>query len=231
MITRLAYRVMNEINAVIAVTAGSLVATALLAHDKRGLPHADLVTACERLARTLRHYGARFSPSVASETDGSVRPAALDEAVDLFVRAGHVQAHRIGEDIIYVVPPEARMSLDLAKNVIIHFFAPRALIATALLANPGPPLALGAVRDRVLAMSRLFKYEFTFRADAPFERIFEEEIAALEADGEVARVVLKPSEGAGGLVPKGEDGHEQIALYARLIRELRSRATGSPREG
>ena len=42
-ITRLAYRVMNEINAVTAVTPGSLVATALLAHDRRGLPHADLV--------------------------------------------------------------------------------------------------------------------------------------------------------------------------------------------
>ncbi len=216
-ITRLAYRVMNEINAVIAVTAGSLVATALLAHDKRGLPHADLVTTCERLARTLRHYGARFSPSLASEDGQRIRASALDEAVDLFVRAGHVQAHRIGEDIIYVVPPEARMSLDLAKNVIIHFFAPRALIATALLAAPGPPLALAAVRDRVLWMSRLFKYEFTFRADAPFERIFEQEIAALEENGELARVVVKPSEGAGGLLPNGDDGQKQIALYAHLI--------------
>ncbi len=216
-ITRLAYRVMNEINAVIAVTAGSLVATALLAHDKRGLPHADLVATCERLARTLRHYGARFSPSLATADGRDIRASALEEAVDLFAKAGHVQAHRIGEDVIYVVPHEARMSLDLAKNVIIHFFAPRALIATALLAVPGPPLALTAVRDRVLWMSRLFKYEFTFRANAPFERIFEEEIAALEAEGEIARVVLKPSEGAGGLLPKGDDGRAQIALYAQLI--------------
>jgi glycerol-3-phosphate O-acyltransferase len=190
-----------------------------LAHDRRGLPHADLVLACERLARTLHRAKARFSPSLAADrTRGDavggplVRASAIREAVDLFVRAEHVQAHRIGDDTIYVVPPEARMSLDLAKNVIVHFFAPRALIATALLASPGPPLGFDAVRERVLSLSRLFKYEFTFRADAPFEQIFDEEIATLEADGEVTRDV-----GAGLLAPKSEDGQAQIELYARIL--------------
>ncbi len=217
-ITRLAYRVMNEINAVTAVTPGSLVATALLANDKRGLPHVDLVATCQVLARTLRRQDARFSASlVAPGVGGELLTSALEEAVDLFVRAGHVEAHRVGDDVIYVVPPEARLSLDLAKNVIIHFFTARALIATALLANPGPPLALTAVRDRVLGMSRLFKYEFAFRADAPFERIFEQEIEALEAEGSIERVVVRPSEGPTALAPRGAAGREQIALYARLV--------------
>jgi glycerol-3-phosphate O-acyltransferase len=228
-ITRLAYRVMNEINAVTAVTPGSLVATALLAHDRRGLPHADLVARCERLARTLRRAGARFSPSLAEA--GRIRHEALREALDLFVRAGHVEAHRVADgaspaqpdrgqnldDVIYVVPSQARMSLDLAKNVIIHFFAARALVATALLASPGPPLGRDTLRERVSALSRLFKFEFTFRSDAPFERIFDEELAGMEADGELARIVQRPSEGAGALLPKGDDGREQIELYARLI--------------
>jgi glycerol-3-phosphate O-acyltransferase len=216
-ITRLAYRVMNEINAVTAVTAGSLVAAALLAHDKRGLPHPDLVHTCQRLARTLRRQEARFSSSLVAPGGGEILTSALEEAVDLFVRASHVEAHRVGDDVIYVVPPEARMSLDLAKNVIIHFFTARGLIATALLATPGPPLAYSAVRDRVLLMSRLFKYEFAFRADAPFERIFDQEVEALEADGELARIVLKPSEGPSGLAPANDDGREQLALYARMI--------------
>lgn len=215
-VTRLAYRVMNEINAVTAVTPGSLVATALLAHDKRGLPHAELEDTCERLARQLRRAGARFSPSVAGG-DGKIRPSALREAVDLFVKAGHVQAHRVTGDPIYVVPPDGRLSLDLAKNVILHFFVPRSIIATALLAPPGPPQSVEQLRERVLALSRLFKYEFTFRADAPFETIFDEEIAAMEADGELARVVRRPSEGAGALLPKGDDGAEQLSVYARLL--------------
>src|SRR5262249_42060837 len=48
-VTRLAYRAMNEINGVTAVTPGALVAAALLTHGKRGLSHQDLVQACERL--------------------------------------------------------------------------------------------------------------------------------------------------------------------------------------
>ena len=217
-IRRLAYRVMNEINAVTAVTPGSLVATALLTHEMRGLPHADLVATCERIARTLRHFGARFSPSLADPAaPEGIRASALREAVDMFTRAENVQARRVGDDIIYVVPPEARMSLDLAKNTIIHFFAPRALIALALLAAPGPPVPAATLSDRVLALSRLFKYEFSFRADAPFERIFDEEIAAMVADGELARVVPKPGERATSVVPMGDEGLEQIQLYARLL--------------
>jgi glycerol-3-phosphate O-acyltransferase len=215
-ITRLAYRTMNEINAVTAVTAGSLVATALLAHDRPGLAHADLVSTCDRLSRTLRRGGARFSASLA-DRDGSsdIRSKALRDAIELFVRAGSVQTHRVGSDTIYVVPAESRMSLDLAKNGIIHFFAARALIATALLAPPGAPVELGAARERVLALSRLFKYEFMFRADAPFERIFEEEILGMQRDGEIGSSASMP--GGAGLEPEGQGGRDQIILYARLL--------------
>jgi glycerol-3-phosphate O-acyltransferase len=221
-IGRLAYRVMNEINAITAVTPGSLVATALLSHEKRGLPHAEMVETCQRLARTLHGLGARFSPSLAEAGSGpgAIRTEALREAIEMFARAQHVRMHRVGDEVIYVVPSEARLSLDLAKNAIIHFFASRALIATALMATPGPPLPLGTVRERVLALSRLFKYELTFRADAPFERIFEEEVGGMEAGGEIARVVLRPSEGAGGLLPKGDFGREQVELYAQLLQNF-----------
>ena len=216
-ITRLAWRVMHEINMVTAVTPGSLVATALLAHDRRGIAQAELFDACDRLARTLRRAGARFSPSLGALGQ---QKSALREAVDLFARAGHVEGHTpggaVGGDIIYVVPPEARMSLDLAKNGIMHFFVARALIATALLA-PGAPVRADTVRERVLALSRLFKHEFTFRADARFETIFDEEVAAMESDGELVRAAVEAGEGAGALVPKGDDGRAQIELYARLL--------------
>ena len=210
-ITRLAWRVMHEINMVTAVTPGSLVATALLAHDRRGISQAELFDACDRLARTLRGAGARFSPSLGPLGQ---QKSGLREALDLFTRAGHVESHTPGGDVIYVVPPEARMSLDLAKNGILHFFVARALIATALLA-PGAPARADTVRERVLALSRLFKHEFTFRADARFETIFDEEVAAMESDGELART--PPGDGAGALVPKGADGRAQIELYARLV--------------
>jgi glycerol-3-phosphate O-acyltransferase len=216
-ITRLAYRTMNEINAVTAVTAGSLVAAALLAHDRPGLAHADLVSTCDRLSRTLRRCGARFSASLADrDRRDNARSDALRDAIELFVRAGNVQTHQVGNDAIYVVPPDARMSLDLAKNGIIHFFVPRALIATALLALPDAPVEVAATRERVLALSRLFKYEFMFRSDAPFEKIFEEEILGMQRDGEVASSAAVLG-GIAVLEPEGKEGREQITLYARLL--------------
>ena len=66
---------------------------------------------------------------------------------------------------------EARLSLDLAKNIIVHFFVARALVAIALLAPGGSSsVAIPVLRERVLALSRLFKHEFQFRADAGFDR-------------------------------------------------------------
>jgi glycerol-3-phosphate O-acyltransferase len=238
-VTRLAYRVMNEINRVTAVTPGALVATALLTHDKRGLPHEELVETCERLAKTLYAFGARFSPSLAHPTHaGKIRQTAIRDALDLFARAGHVEAYLPGapvgtkdrvapaEDAVYVVPPQARLSLDLSKNLVTHFMVGRAMIATALLAPPqtapssGPPpsepragVPTQAVRERVQALSRLFKFEFQFRADAPFDQIFEEEVDAMIRDGEIVR-------SGETLAPAGEEGAKQIALYANVVRSF-----------
>jgi glycerol-3-phosphate O-acyltransferase len=214
-VTRLGFRVMHEINAVTAVTPGSLVASSLLCHERRGMPRDLLLSTCERLARTLRRAGARFSPSLI-DSQGQLLPSAVDEAVDLFVRASHLELHRVGGDPIYVVPPDERLSLDLAKNVIIHFFAARGIIATALLASPTSPLVADVLKERVLSLSRLFKYEFTFRADAKFETIFEEELAAMEVDGELARAEGKP----GVWLPRGNDGAEQVDLYAGLLQNF-----------
>jgi glycerol-3-phosphate O-acyltransferase len=69
------------------------------------------------------------------------------------------------------------------------------------------------LRERVRQLSRLFKYEFQFRADAPFEQIFEETLAAMIKDGEIAR------DGDHVLVAT-EDGREQVVLYARMLRNF-----------
>ncbi len=146
-VQRLAYRVMHEINRVTAVTPGSLVATALLSHDRRGLSHEELLCTCERLASSLRRFGARFTPEVVDpRLPGTIRRGALLEAIELFVRAGNVEVHRAGAprgaegaarvpgpDAVYSVPESARRSLDYSKNVLVHFFVARALVATALL--------------------------------------------------------------------------------------------------
>jgi glycerol-3-phosphate O-acyltransferase len=60
----------------------------------------------------------------------------------------------------------------------------------------------------------LFKYEFQFRADASFDQIFEEEIAAMIADGELMRAVQD------AIAPAGEEGRAQLALYAGVVKSF-----------
>jgi glycerol-3-phosphate O-acyltransferase len=228
MITRLAYRVMNEINRVTLVTAGALVATALLTHEQRGVAHVDLLRICRDLGDVLRTFGARMSPSLAFP-NGEVRESAITDAVDLFVRAGHVEAREAGAfekkpkrnsrkkpinhdaDLIYVVPDEARLSLDLAKNIVVHFFVSRAMVAIALSESPGTNEV--ALADRVQALSRIFKFEFQFRADAPFSQIFKETLETMEADGEILR------DDDGVRIASAQHG-ERVHLYARVVRNF-----------
>jgi glycerol-3-phosphate O-acyltransferase len=244
LVARLAYRAMNEINRVTAITPSALVASALLTHGKRGLPHAELVTACERLARILHGEGARFTPTlVAPRTDADapgsrveLRGGAIREACELMLRAGHLEVHRPGTpvsdkrgrdrdkdarpgpDAIYVVPDADRLSLDIAKNLVVHFFVSRAMIAIPLAASAragDAAMASALLAERVQALSRLFKYELQFRADATFETIFAETLGVMVADGEV----VLDAEGNVSLPGQGE-GYERVTLHARMLRNF-----------
>ena len=220
LVTRLAYRVMNEINRVTAVTPSALVAAALLTHGRRGITHDGLVKRCEEIANFLFAEGARFTPSAVVRTnrDTTLRHGAVREACELFYRAGNLEVHqpgpvgessakpRPGPDATYVVPDVARLSLDIAKNLLVHFFVTRAVLATPLV--PGP-LTLAQLQDQAQALSRMFKYEFQFRADATYATIFAETLETMKSSGEIdAR-----DDGTFALLPRGE-------IHARMIRSF-----------
>jgi glycerol-3-phosphate O-acyltransferase len=233
LVNRLAHRVMSEINRVTAVTPGSLVAMALLCHGRRGLAHVELVEHCRRLVRLMRRLGARTTPSLTG-SGGEMREVAVREAVQLYARGGLVQQHvpgdtltgaarrraRIytGDDVIYTVADDQRLMLDMSKNIIVHLLVDRALVSVALLSPPGPPAARATVRERVQSLSRLFKLEFMFRADAPFERIFGDTVGDMVAHGELAFAsgeALALGPGHDGL-----DGRGWVTFYAAVVRNF-----------
>jgi glycerol-3-phosphate O-acyltransferase len=217
LVTRLAHRVMAEINRATAVTPGAVVATALLNHRRRGLSHGELVATSSRLIRMLKRLGARISDWLV-DANGELREESIRDAAQLFMEAEMIVATVPGEgagaalrkrakiytgsDVVYVVPDDKRLSLDLTKNIIVHFFVPRALVATALSA-PAPagsvpkapdhlqlsgisPLPRATLEERVRMLSRLFKFEFMFRADATFEQNFTETLGDMTSAGELA---------------------------------------------
>ncbi len=230
LVTRLGNRVMDEINRVTAVTPGSLAALALLSHGYRGLPHDELVERCSRLLTVLRESGARTTPSTTTP-GGGLRPEAIREAAQLFTDAALIEAHApaeadgepqdpdvIGPETIYTIPDSKRLELDTSKNMILHFFVERSLVSVALLATPAAPLPRDVVRDRVQKLSRLFKHEFRFRADAPFVEIFDETIASmLDAAELVVDAEGRIDAGPGRL---GWSGREWLLTYAAFLRNF-----------
>lgn len=223
-VTRLGNRVMDEINRVTAVTPGSLTALVLLTHRQRGLSHDELLARAERVLGVLTRMGARTSPALRTE-NGTLRRDSIREAVQMFadtelvtihLPAQGADSHRsdgvAGAGAHYVVAEEKRLSLDTSKNAIIHFFVERALVALALLSSDDS--TTDAVRERVRALSRLFKLEFRFRADQPFEAIFEDTrrsmAEALEIETQGGRYVP----GAGH---DGSSGRDWLELYANIL--------------
>lgn len=230
-VTRLAYRTMNEINRVTAVTASAIVSTVLLTATKRGVSHRELIDRCDQLLTVLDGYGARFADGVAEARDGGkrVRAVAALAALDLMVRAGHIEARlpgaptkprgrqksAVGPDAIYVVRDGGRVALDFSKNLLVHFFVPKALVATCLLASGRADATEAAqLRERVLSLSRLFKHEFSFPADATFDETFQETLARMTLDGEIVRDEATVS------VRDDQGGRERVEVHARMVQNF-----------
>jgi glycerol-3-phosphate O-acyltransferase len=227
LVTRLGNRVMDEINRVTAVTPGALTALVLLSHDQRGIAHDDLVARAERLLSVLDQMGARKSPALYAAT-GALRSESIRESLQMFADTDFVEIRvpagvesgrrgRAGPGAFYVVTDDQRMALDTSKNVIVHFFVERALVALAVLAAPNPPPELAWVRERVRALSRLFKHEFRFRADRPFESIFAETVEQMAGAAEIDIDADRVRPGPGH---HGWSGQDWLGCYAALVASL-----------
>jgi glycerol-3-phosphate O-acyltransferase len=227
---RLANRTMDEINRVTSVSPGALVALSLLSDHRRGIEHAELIERCRQLLRLPVQLRARLTPSLTGP-DGELREQAIADAIDMFMQAGALDGHvaaepgkkpskrraRVGAGTVYRVQERKRLELDNSKNAIVHFFVERGLVATAMLMRPGPPVPLASVRERVRDLSRLFKHEFRFRADASFDRIFAETVASMTDAGQLAREGESLVAGPGS---EGLHGAFWLRTYASIIQNF-----------
>lgn len=219
LVHRIAHRCTYEINRVAMVTPAALAATALMSHRGRGIARRDLLERARVLLAAFDRLGARVARSL-KDRRGELRPDALDEAVQLFLasrlivvandkelRARPVATGRGTSggqappafEPIYAIPGDRRLALEYHKNSVIHFFVPSALVASALLALDGEADE-GALRERVRELSRLFKLEFQYRADAEFDAIFDDTCATMVKAGEISvdRGRVRAASGEGG---------------------------------
>ncbi|GAB4111259.1 MAG: hypothetical protein OHK0013_47250 [Sandaracinaceae bacterium] len=217
LVQRIAHRITYEINRVTIVTPAALLATVLLTHRKRGIARRDLLARADELVRVCRRLGAEVARSI-TDRAGALRADTLDEAVALFIDARLLTStgerpfdgRGRSEERIFMVPEARRLPLEYYKNNVIHFFVPSALVASALGAL-GWEAPMTALRERVRRLSRLFKLEFQYRADAEFDEIFSDALGQMIEAGEVVWEgdVVRRAGGADG---------SRLGVYAEMIR-------------
>lgn len=231
-LTRLGNRAMDEINRVTAVTPGALVALVLLSDERRSLSHEELLFRCQRLLRVLRELSARVTPG--TETDGMLNEDTLLESAQMFVDAELIEIHHPGDfpaeqdrrlsrpgiGSMYRVPERKRIELDVTKNLIVHFFAERALLSVVLLMARGAELPAAVVRERMVQLAELFKHEFRYAQslDKDGSALFTETLAAMQRSGEAE---LTPAERVRvGVGHDGYSGNVWLRTYAAIIRNF-----------
>lgn len=209
LVQRIGHRATYEINRATVVTPVSLIAMCFMVHRRRGLSRVQLTERATLLRDVLRRVGARLAPTI--DDIGPLNPRALEEAVSLLRDGKLVVQHGEGRDAVYTVPEEKRLALEYYKNNIIHFFVSQALISAALLVRDGErPPSEQELRERVRKISRLFKFEFMYRADTAFDQIFDDALSDMLRAGELERVEdrVRPTDGLG----------HRITIYAHMIR-------------
>lgn len=209
LVQRIAHRMTYQIDRATVVTPAALVATALLAHQRRGISKRDLHDRARMLLEALRHMGARPAKSLLDES-GALRGETLEEAIALFEDGKLLRAVTAEDgEVIYNVPEQRRLALEYYKNNVINFFVPRALISAAMLRGDDEVASVKELREQVRWLSRLFKYEFMYRADAPYDAIFGDALAAMVGDSEI--------DWSGDVVRLGPAGRH-LDVYAAMIR-------------
>jgi glycerol-3-phosphate O-acyltransferase len=202
--TKLADRVASGIHGSARLTAGALVAMALLDMPGRGLAHPALVSRVGRLLRVAERAGAHPVPALI-HGDGRVREAAVRDAAVMFVRGGLVKEHvpdatlqrgrrtneppRSSDDVVYTVPEEGRARLDLSKNGVLHFFAERALLSMCFRAAGARSVAASRVLADAAELGQLLSFDLLSLGDGagPLAGRLEQTLSDMVEFGELAR--------------------------------------------
>ena len=183
------HQIVWGINRCTVITPTAVAALALLGHMKRGLAHSLLMEYAQRILEHVRVVAGdhvRISHVMQADLEGALR-----EAMGRLAEEGLVDIVGASGEVFYRPDDDKRVNLDYYKNNILHFFAPDAIVATALHSlggMGGQVVPLPALRERAKVLSRLLKFEFQFQVGRRFDDLFTEAV-----DRSVARGYLRRS--------------------------------------
>lgn len=166
---KVAFEAMNRIGRVTPITPIAIISIALLA--ERGLARdADhLARQCARLLRFVHGRELEITEDVALGD-----PAAAEGMADWLHETGGASMHQAAGRRVYWLDETQMIELSYYRNVVLHFFIPRAMAETALAAGATDPTDLV---DRMLALRDLLKFEFFFSERDQFAREVSDDLA------------------------------------------------------
>lgn len=206
---KLAYHLIQSINAVSLVTPLSLVATAILANHRRGFLVSELIDTVETLLDFLKRCDAPMADTLADPQK------AVQETLSLLMGWKIVEllegAER-EEETFYYVEEEKKLELEYYKNSIIHFFIPHSFVAISLLTGPEEVKTLESIVVDYAFLRGLLGGEFVFDGDEQLE----EKVISL-AEYFLASRFLTPSERTVGYKIT-KLGFDKLPIWAALTK-------------
>ena len=198
---RVGEKVMHRINEQALVLPSALVATALLAHHRRGVRRSTVHARCERLLGFLEAADAKLSASMAWPGH------AVEQALERFVAGAKIEVHVDEEGPVYRLAEQSRVTLEYYKNSILHLFVPASMLALVLrrqlreqgiprvgIPEDGLPVNLHEAEIPFRTLAWMFRHEFVFDPDTTVASMLSSAIehlqiyGALQGTGEAARV-------------------------------------------
>lgn len=173
---RVGERIIYRIGARTVVLPSSLVALGLLAQNKRGVRHGELMARVERLRAWLERAGAEEAASL------DLASRALRLALNRFHDEKLID-DLPGEERVWVIDPERRITLEFYKNQVLHWFAPAGLLTLALRTLPAGPVSRDDLLPPFCDALWTLRREFILDPDTPASDLLQQALDELVAYG------------------------------------------------
>ncbi len=186
LVRALGHRVMHGISKVSTVTPHALLASALLAHRRRGISVREITDRIGLLRKMATDLNARLSVQLNDSPSSPTVLGPVQDAMRMFASEGFVRIVEARGEPIYQVEEERRPELSFYKNTLMNLIAGRTIVCAAIL-SVEPEVSVAAIRERALVLSRLLKMEFIFPVGQTFEHIFDATVEHLLSLGLLVR--------------------------------------------
>ena len=161
-VRRLAFEICSRIENVKPITTTDLVTLVLLAAGGRGLDERQIRAHAEEICELIERRGL---PTVGDLDSG--KGLDLRRALDSLTETELLQPFDKATVPVYVIAPGQQLAAAYYRNTIVHYFLSSAIAEVALASAEGDSPER-TVRDSIIALRDLLKFEFFFKRKTEF---------------------------------------------------------------